>query len=207
MPGNLPSSEELEAIRRILEHGFKLTRFVPLFLNPAQLYMILTTEIPSNDMVLESFLSCFSNRDANILKQAIVKDVFDNELKEDLINLLASYDIRGLPEPSGFLGLLHDLAKIEIIMKPYFFLKHISRKVWPANERIFRERLKKALKPNGQKLLKSITHEDNGNPHEKRVLDYLKRFVVGLNDVRASILSSCASSLVWRLWTKIQESR
>jgi len=155
LPENLPLKKELKAYGLILEHGFKLTRYIPNSLNPAQLFMILTSEIPSDEIILKSFLGCLSMYDANCLREALTKDFFDETFKETLMNLLASYEIKGLTQPGNFVHFLQDLARIEIIMKPYFVLVHIARKIWPANELIFQRRLK-VLKPDGKKLLNAL---------------------------------------------------
>ena len=64
--------------------------------------MVLTTEIPTDQMVLKSFLSCFSERESNILKHAIDATIFDQKMKDSLISILTSFQIRGPRNPDAF---------------------------------------------------------------------------------------------------------
>ena len=187
VPGNLCSVNEYKAFGRILEHGFKLVGFVPIFFNPAQLFMILTRKSPSDELILESFFECLSENDAGTLRNALGMVSFDEECKFQLMNLLSSYEIKGLPQAANFLPFLRDIAKIELLTKPYFALVHMARDLWPADEEIFEERLK-SLRPDGKKLVPLLT--DTGfddDPHAERVFGFLKRFVGGLNEERAKV--------------------
>ena len=63
VPENLCSGSEFKAFGRMLEHGFKLVGYVPIFFNPAQLFFCLTGKLPSDELILESFLGCLSEVD------------------------------------------------------------------------------------------------------------------------------------------------
>ncbi|XP_066931326.1 mucin-2-like isoform X4 [Clytia hemisphaerica] len=187
-PGNIPTKEELEALGRVLQHGVTLQRFVPIFINEAQLYMVLTTEIPTDQMVLKTFLSCFSERESDILKHAIDATIFDPKMKDSLMSILTSFQIRGLPEPKDFKKFLFDIGYVEIIIKPYFFLRNISRKIWSINEKTFVDRIQ-CLKPTGEKLVKAIINGEPSDPHEDRVLDFLKRFFYDLDAEKSGTIT------------------
>jgi len=72
-PGNLLSISSFRAFGRILQHGYLLTRHLPLFLNKAQLFFLLTSNMPSDAMVVEGFLSSVSELDETILRSTIGK--------------------------------------------------------------------------------------------------------------------------------------
>ena len=184
--GNIRGEADYQSIGRILEHGFSLVGYVPIFLNPAQLYFLTTGSPPSKEMLLKSFLECLSEYDSSTLKRALEMDIFDQEFKVKLIDLLSSYQIKGLPQPREFGVFLREIAKYELIIKPYFALSHLKRKFWPTGEQRFLQWLER-LKPNGEKvsLILKTPEDIDLDPHVDRVFGFLKRFVAGLNQIRS----------------------
>ena len=100
------------------------------------------------------------------------------------MNFLASFEVTGLPHPSNFSAFL--IGKVEMIMKPYFSLVHISRSIWSGDESLFQQRLK-ALQPDGKKLVEILCQlDDEADPHKERVFDFTKRFLGDLRENKAS---------------------
>ena len=128
--------------------------------------------------------SCLSQHDANCLQEALQRDHFDDFMKEVLMNFLASFEVTGLPHPSNFSAFL--IGKVEMIMKPYFSLVHISRSIQSGDESLFQQRLK-ALQPDGKKLVEILCQlDDEADPHKERVFDFTKRFLGDLRENKAS---------------------
>jgi len=128
-PGNLLSISSFRAFGRILQHGYLLTRHLPLFLNKAQLFFLLTSNMPSDAMVVESFLTSVSELDETILKSTLGKASFDADLDAKSMDIMNCYDIRGLPQANSFQNMLTDVAKCQVIFKPYCGLVYMSRKL------------------------------------------------------------------------------
>ena len=53
-PQNIPTSSVCLSAGRILLHGFILTGYLPINLNPALIFSLLTSRDPSKDLILES---------------------------------------------------------------------------------------------------------------------------------------------------------
>lgn len=100
-PENILNESELISFGRILLHGYKLTGFLPTFINQAQLYLITTKNNPSEGLLTDSFLSTLSHQDSALLSGALEKDFFDDQLKGKIMDIMSSYEIRGLPRPSN----------------------------------------------------------------------------------------------------------
>lgn len=180
-PGNLCSVKEYVVFGRILEHGFDLVGFVPIFLNQAQLFFIMTGVVPSIDLILKGFYDCLAASEVDLIKEAIMMDNFDEEFKSKLMDLFSSYEIKGLPKPEYFLSFLQEIAMVEVITKPYFALCHVARKIWPADEDLFLERLR-LMKPDGKKITTLLKEPDSSDPHIERVFSFLTRFTNGLDE-------------------------
>ena len=67
------------------------------------------------------------------------------------------------------------------MIKPYFALSHTARKIWPADEELFLERLR-LMNPDGKKITSLLEEPDSGDPHIERVFGYLTRFTNGLDE-------------------------
>ena len=53
----------------------------------------------SIDLILKGFYECLAASEADIIKEDIMMDNFDEEFKSKLMDLFSSYEIRGLPKP------------------------------------------------------------------------------------------------------------
>jgi hypothetical protein len=96
-PSLLSNADDLKAYGRILEHGFKLTKYLPTFFNSAQLFMIVTGKEPSDELVLKGFLSCVSMQDKDLIEKALGALSFDQSLVSKLMDILCCYGLIGLP--------------------------------------------------------------------------------------------------------------
>ena len=85
-PGYLCLVKEYVVFGRILESGFDLVGFVPIFLNQAQLFFIMTGVVPSIDLIFKGFYDCLAASEVDLFD-------FDEEFKSKLLDLFSSYEI------------------------------------------------------------------------------------------------------------------
>jgi hypothetical protein len=78
-----------------------------------------------------------------------------------------------------------DVTRHEIIVKPFYCLRHLQRNFWQYGEEEFKGYLDE-LKPDGKKIIDVLVKsagDAEGMPHEDRVFDFLKRFFNGLSSL------------------------
>ena len=95
-PGKVLEPWQSEAVGRILVHGLVLTGYLPVFMNKAQHFYILTRSTPSDDTLLECFLETICILERQLLEQALKCIFFEETMTLKLADLFSQYDTMGI---------------------------------------------------------------------------------------------------------------
>ena len=114
------SEDELCAAGRILLHGFLLTGFIPLSLNHAVLFKLLTGRDPSNKITTRSYLACLSETDQHTLDVAKSVTSYDSIMQVKLAEIFSMCRLSSIPSPESFKQTLDNISKYVTLISPYF---------------------------------------------------------------------------------------
>ena len=114
-------SDLFSAAGRILIHGFILLGYVPLYLNKAVIFMLLSGKMPPSIFITDSYLECINENLVNKIKNAL--DDYDNVSKVELAELFFSFSFESARLLFGnFKLFIERISKLKVNLEPYFLL-------------------------------------------------------------------------------------
>ena len=130
-PDLLYDSVDYEIFGRILVHGYILTGYLPIRLNNATLYHVLTGRKPSKDILKSSFLNCLSRADQDLVVNALTKPdtVLSSENHDLLMSLMSRFGCTTYLSSSNVLKNCEAIANFTAIKRTYFIVSHTRRGV------------------------------------------------------------------------------
>ena len=175
--------DEWTNIGKILVKGFKDCGYFPLNLSKAFIINCLFNDVP-NEILLESFLKYIPKMESTVadiaLKAGGSSTVFDDET---FLDFLDRYGCRTRVTCSNVYGVMVELARQELIQKPYLMVctwkQSLSsiKESFPSIQSIT-DLFAKAI-PDNRKVIK-LLEADPRNKAERDVFDYLREYVMGL---------------------------
>ena len=113
------NKEDYKAIGKIITHMFLSSQTFQVRLSEALVHYCLLGVV-SDDCLLSSFLNLLSTNDRNALLTSL-EDQPPNLKREQLIDVLADYNITTLPTKENLKSIILNAARLTLISKPLCF--------------------------------------------------------------------------------------
>ena len=194
--GRVPSirhdfqSDTWTAIARIIVKGYEDLGYFPVLLSKAfVISTMLGEKAVSDDILLHSFKQYLSKSEEQVVCEALGRPVeewdSDDKDDEDLLELLDRFGCRSLPTKENIKSLILEVAHKEIIQKAqyvadcwhYIFRGSLAEGKLSTLEGVCS--VYQSLEPTTKKVLGMLCALPGTNA-ERSALDYLKRFIRGL---------------------------
>ena len=120
-PGIDVSKERLEAMGRILLHGYLVCGFLPIYLNNASLFYVLTGKMPTKEFFKESFLACLDEKASRLVQQGESAAQFSSELQHNLLVYFSQHEFLNCQLRKMFMIWLLKFQSI-LEYQPFFIL-------------------------------------------------------------------------------------
>ena len=209
-PQTIVTPETLHAIGRVLLHGFLLTGYLPLSLDPGLLFYLLTGKEPCEDIIVSGLLKSLSEAaDEAITSSLELNDDFNLSQRLRLINFLSQESMEKPPSNSTELRrYLVLLGRYKLFIKSHYFLFHISKFSSNNLTRNVREsewmKYFDGLKPTGETISENMSvkfgPELSLHMLEQVVYSHVEKYVQNLNAAEAELfmkfLTGCETSTV-----------
>ena len=191
-PGRSLTTKEIQSLANILITGYITTGYLPLFVNQALLYRLLSGKIPSSKFTTSSFMECLDNNDFNLIESALKKNSeFSLDFKTLLVNFFCKFssDFDVMPNKNNFRECLDNIAFHVTFVNVWFWLdimstilERIQSPLINISELNF-SRLMDSLKPIGKHidLIPCYSPIAFHKEAEERVFGFVRKFVNGLN--------------------------
>ncbi len=141
------SARELQAVGRILMHGFLLCGYMPYFMNASVLFWLLVGCEPSSEMLLTEFLESLDEGDKHLINTSLDGNTeLREEVKIRLGAFLAKYDYGVIPNKETLVETLQSLSRYTTLVKPYFYLHAIREPIKEIALKIFGQPLEDDFK-------------------------------------------------------------
>ena len=186
------SKERLEAMSRILLHGFLVCGFLPINLNNASLFFILSGHLPSNTYFKECFLNCVEERIRGLFDQS---ENLSENAQHELILFFTQHHCSALPTSRTIGTLLDEVSTYRGYYNPYFILTGLQHLM--SNELFSKmteddfKALLESMRPDGKEIamLLDPDYSDDVSKRvcEEDVFEFLLQFVRELDRERAAI--------------------
>lgn len=181
--------EEWTAVARIIAKGYLDLGYFPVMLSPTFIISVLFGEMKvCEESLLHSFNRYLAPIDEDVVHEALKGgECEDGRDYTELIDLLSRYGCRKRPSKENVNSLISELAHKELIQRPRYvaecwravlssYLKGSDLSTAKKVHDLF-----KALEPTSRKVLGMI-QANPCNDNERSALDYLKRFIRGMED-------------------------
>ena len=181
----------MKYVGRILVHGFILTGYLPLNINHAVLFKILTVKTPSANFITKCYLDCLNDADRLLIERALTSENFDMAITVQLVELFSSCHICSVPTPDLFPETLNNICKFITLVSPYYFIlcMQISDHLLSYVTESFFETYLSSLRPSGEDI--DIMARQSDDPSlfglEERVYRYVECYVRALSVQQASM--------------------
>eukprot|EP00794_Sanderia_malayensis_P004921 gene4921-5568_t len=196
-PVSMMNVDELNAIGRVLLHGYILCGYLPYYINYGVLYWILTGQEMSGELMLEQFIQSLDEGDKSLINTALTEAILTENTRIHLAAILGKYDLGVLPRKEKLKSILVSLARYVILVKPFFYLQNMRDPIAAAALKLIGKpkesdfcHLLQSLMPNGlqvvAKLSLNLSDDAELQALESRVADYLQTFLVSLNQTDAA---------------------
>ena len=187
----------------LLSHGFLACNHLPVVIAFPTLVSTLlgpNTAVPDS-ILLNTFPDLLTDLESSILREAIrYKSPFSQELKNNLINVLARFGCREIPTNGTIRALLIRISHYELVSKPLAAVALMNSGITDWWQRKSVEELYEvymALTATPAKVLQAINVETS-NQNEERTITYLRQFIGGMKQemVRRFLHFTTGSSVV-----------
>jgi hypothetical protein len=169
--------ERYPILGRIITHQFLLCGTFPIQLARASFEEIVTGSAGNDhDCLMQSFLSLLPPGEEQILANALSGRKFD---QNEVVDILSEFEVRVLPTPSNITSTIIQVAKAELIHKPYIALKKIQETMpqfWKTISRAHIEVMYQLTYPSKENVLK-ILSSTPADGSEEKVFRWLCRYV------------------------------
>jgi hypothetical protein len=185
-------TREWSAVARILAKGLLDLEYFPCMLSKAFLISVLFgEESVTEDVLMSSFKRYIAKDEEVVISEALQGNLGDkgedeeNDEENDLLSLLGRFDCRKRVTESNVKSIISEIAHKEIIQKAKYVVdawsvvlrNHLKKKV-PTISTLFE--IYSKVEPTNKKVL-GLLKASPANHAEQASLDYLKRFVRGLD--------------------------
>ena len=173
-----------QSIARILVKGYFHVKYFPFLISNVFVTSMLFGEgSVSEDSLISSFKQYVAKDEAQILNDVLVSN--KNPDNEDVINFIGRFGCRKLPNSDNIRFIFLEMAHKELIQKPQYVADCWAPicKQWLGLKEVGDiDMLFEKIRPTNRKVLDLVRPAvPITNEAEKDALDYLKRFVRGLN--------------------------
>ena len=185
---------DLDALGRIINHGFVLTGIFPIMINKGFMTgALLGRDSLSDDDIVDCFFEFVSDYDSLQLKRVMDEvnptDVFSEQSHHYLMEFLSEFEVQTNPRPSNIRDIITRVAKTELLSKPSLALDIIGKGLQDHNnlwedcgkDDVFHLYDKLAISPG---IIASLLTVDEYNltKEKQKVFTYLKKYVRSLNN-------------------------
>jgi hypothetical protein len=188
------SNSILPALGRILEHGWKLTRKIPVrFCEASFIALVHGEEAVPNEVLKRSFLWYINQFERDILCSLLEGENVPDYKKDAIYGLYQRFSMQCLPAKTEEELKEHILtmARAEFVFKPMFFLSAMRRGIGEDNLKALQKELPidkiselyDELSPTWEKVLQKLKKEcEDLRPEQQRVFTFLTIYVGSMDN-------------------------
>lgn len=199
-----PPFQTWRLIGMIFSHGFIVVNYIPLTINEASLYFLLTGRQPAPRVLINSFLSTLAERDELTLTTAISTNPSLTEFPETLMTRLSAitchFGATSIPRPNNIRSIITSIARYSLI-EGNFFALHYMREgmtsahptLWsppPSDENVFS--LLNSYTPTAELIISRLQVDLSEDPIqyalETQIVDWFHQFLFTLTALQLAIL-------------------
>ena len=171
----LMGEREWKAMAKLFVIGYRQEGYLPIFLAPAFMLVVLSEDKPSDEVLMSSFLSFVEDIDGTVLREGL-KD-FDTADHDEILSILSSYGCRTQITETNVKQVILQIAHKTLIQAPSFITKCWSpflRKHLPPFD--VQAEVEK-LQPTTRKVLGILNFPPEAESEHRTTADYVRKFV------------------------------
>lgn len=176
------TAEDYTNLGRILTHQFVQFGAFPVRINQASIQQAIFGHVP-DECILSSFLRLLPSREKKCLSNALLgKEPFP---VEEVLEVLEDYNIREMPSSKNIRTILLQVAKNELVTKPYMHLLNIRKGMGSFWDDVTKEEVNSLYnisQPTAQRIISCLQCSPKDSK-ETQTLRWLTRYLKASSDV------------------------